>query len=266
MNQQRFNLPRFAIAAAVLALNGPAQAAASMLSAPADGNPALGQIADPLEGWNRGVYGFNNGLDRAIIRPAAMGYRRAVPAPAREGVRNALSNLASPVLFFNDVLQARPTEATQTAVRFTVNTTVGVLGVFDVASNMGVYRHRADFGQTLGRYGVGPGAYIYLPIFGPSSVRDAVGLAVNAAIDPVNYARFDGDIGAKTAVISLNALDVRVALDKDLKELNRTATDPYVATRSIWVQNRNAFVLGDKAVDVNALPDFEPAPAAAKPK
>ncbi len=266
MTQPRFILASLAASAAVLALAGPAQAAATMLSAPADSNPALGQIGDPLEGWNRGVYGFNNGLDRAIVRPAAMGYRRAVPARAREGVHNALSNLASPVLLINDVLQVRPTAATETAVRFAVNTTAGVLGVFDVASNMGVYRHRADFGQTLGRYGVGPGAYIYLPVFGPSSVRDAVGLVVNAVMDPINYARFEGDVASKVTVISLNALETRSALDKDLKELNRTATDPYVATRSIWVQNRNAFVLGDKPVDVNALPDFETAPAAAKPK
>ena len=244
----------------------------SSLSRPADGSQALGQIADPLEGWNRGVYGFNRGLDRAIIRPAAMGYRRILPGQAREGVHNALGNLGSPVLFLNDLMQVRPTAASQTAVRFVVNSTVGVLGVFDVASIMGVYRHRADFGQTLGHYGVGTGAYIYLPVFGPSSVRDTVGLVVNMALDPINYARFNGDVATKVAVITLNALDTRLALDKDLTDLDRSATDPYVSTRSIWVQNRAAFVRGDKPVDVDALPDFDsstsnaPVAAPGKPK
>jgi len=210
----------------------------------------LGGIRDPFEGWNRGVYGFNRGLDRAVVRPAAMGYRRALPKEAREGVHNVLANLGAPVVFFNDVLQVQPRPAGETAVRFAVNTTVGVLGVFDVASQMGVYRHRADFGQTLGRYGVGSGPFVYLPVFGPSSVRDTVGLIVNAAMDPLNYARFDGDTAAKLSVIGLNALDTRVGLDKDLKDLDRSATDPYAATRSVWIQNRRAFIRGEKPEDV----------------
>ena len=233
---------------------------------PAKDAPAadgLGGIHDPFEGWNRGVYGFNRGLDRAVVRPAAMGYRRALPREAREGVHNVLANLGSPVLFFNDVLQVQPRPAGETVVRFAVNTTVGVLGVFDVASQMGVYRHRADFGQTLGRYGVGSGPFVYLPLFGPSSVRDTVGLIVNAAMDPLNYARFDGDTAAKLSLIGLNALDTRVGLDKDLKELDRSATDPYAATRSVWIQNRRAFIRGEKPEDVQDLPDFTPdAPAA----
>ena len=256
------------IATAVSLMAATSAQAASTLSRPADDNPALGQIADPLEGWNRGVYGFNNGLDRAVIRPAAMGYRRALPREARDGVHNALTNLGSPVVFFNDVLQVQPTAASQTALRFAVNSTVGLLGVFDVASTLGVYRHRADFGQTLGHYGVGTGVYVYLPVFGPSSVRDTVGLIVNTAMDPVNYARFKGDVGVKVGIITANVLDTRVGLDKDMKDLDRSATDPYVATRSIWVQNRAAFVLGDKPVDVDALPDFDntASTAAGKPK
>jgi len=221
-----------------------------------------GGIPDPIEGWNRGVYGFNKGLDRALVRPAAMSYRRALPREAREGVHNVLANLGSPVIFLNDVLQVQPQPAGETALRFAVNTTVGVLGVFDVASQMGVYRHQADFGQTLGRYGVQAGPYVYLPVFGPSSLRDTVGLVVNMAIDPLNYPRFNGDLAAKMSVIGANALDIRIRLDKDLKDLDRSATDPYAATRSVWIQNRRAFIRGDQPEDVQALPDFTPDPPA----
>jgi len=251
-------------AAAILGLFGTEQAAAATAD-PAVSSSAPGRIADPLEGWNRGVYGFNNGLDRALVRPLAMTYRRALPTPARDGVRNVLSNLGAPVVFINDVLQVRPTPAVNTAFRFTVNSTVGVLGVFDVASPMGVPRHKADFGQTLGRYGVGPGPYLYLPVFGPSSLRDAVGLVVNTAMDPVTYVRFNDDVPVKLTVIGLNALDLRVALDRDIKDLQHTATDPYAATRSIYVQNREAFISGDAPPKVDALSDFTP-DAAPKPR
>lgn len=255
---------RLLIAAAVLGLFGTEPAAAADAGAGAGANVAPGQIADPLEGWNRGVYGFNNGLDRALVRPVAMTYRRVLPTPARDGVRNVLTNLGAPVVFVNDVLQVRPTPAANTAFRFAVNTTVGVLGVFDVASPMGVPWHKADFGQTLGRYGVSPGPYLYLPVLGPSSLRDTVGLVVNTALDPVTYARFDGDVPAKVSVIALNAVDLRVTLDRDVKDLRRTATDPYAATRSIWVQNRQAFINGDAPPKVDELSDFTP-DAPAKP-
>ncbi len=240
-------------AAAILGLFGTEQAAAATAGA-----SAPGLIADPLEGWNRGVYGFNNGLDRAVVRPLAMTYRRTLPTPARDGVRNVLTNLGAPVVFVNDVLQVRPTPAANTAFRFAVNTTVGVLGVFDVASSMGVPKHKADFGQTLGRYGVGPGPYVFLPFLGPSSVRDTVGFVVNTAIDPVTFARFDGAVPAKVTVITLNALDVRITFDRDIKDLQRTATDPYAATRSIWIQNREAFISGDAPPKVDDLSDFTP--------
>ena len=231
-------------------------------TAVADG--ALGRISDPFEGFNRGTYGLNKSLDRAVVRPAAIAYRRVLPKPAREGVHNVLTNLGAPVIFLNDVLQVEPGSASETVVRFGVNTTVGVLGVFDVASQMGVYAHRADFGQTLGHYGVATGPYIFLPIFGPSSLRDTVGLAVNLAANPFNYARFDGDVATKATVVIGGALDTRGELDKDLRDLDHSATDPYVTTRTIWVQNRSAFIRGDKPVDVTALPDFtaDPPPKA----
>lgn len=226
---------------------------------------ALGQISDPFEGFNRGTYGLNKGLDRAVLRPAAITYRRVLPKPAREGVHNVLSNLGEPVVFLNDVFQLQPGPASQTVVRFGVNTTAGVLGVFDVASQMRVFHHFADFGQTLGHYGVASGPYVFLPIFGPSSVRDTVGLVVNLAANPFNYARFDGDIATKTTVVIGGALDTRGELDKDLRDLDHSATDPYVTTRAIWVQNRNAFIRGDKPEDVTALPDFSADPPP-KPK
>ncbi len=227
-------------------------------TAAADGE--LGRISDPFEGFNRGTYGLNKSLDRAVVRPTAIAYRRVLPKPAREGVHNVLTNLGAPVVFLNDVLQIQAGSASETAVRFGVNTTVGVLGLFDVASRMGVYAHRADFGQTLGHYGVATGPYVFLPIFGPSSVRDSLGLVVNLAANPFNYAHFDGDVATKAVVVIGGALDTRGELDKDLRDLDHSATDPYVTTRTIWIQNRSAFIRGDKPVDVSALPDFSADP------
>jgi phospholipid-binding lipoprotein MlaA len=211
------------------------------------------------------MFGLNKAADRAVFRPAAIAWRRAVPSPARDGVRNFVSNLTEPVIFLNDVLQAHPDAAAGAASRFGVNSTIGIVGIFDVASQMGVYRHKSDFGQTLGRWGAGSGPYLMLPFFGPSSVRDAFGLAVDTAANPFAYPRFDGDVAAKTSVIVVGALDARARSDKDLKDFQNAATDPYVAARSMWVQNRAYQIRGDKPVDAQSLPDFDQSPAPAAP-
>ena len=133
------------------------------------------------------IYAINDGLDTVILRPAAKAYRFLVPAPVRSGVHNVLSNLGTPVQLGNDMLEGKPRRAGDTTMRFLINTTVGVLGIFDVAKDWGYPDHDADFGMTTGALGAAGGPFLFLPVFGPSDPRDAVGLGVNAAMDPFTW-------------------------------------------------------------------------------
>jgi len=139
-------------------------------------------IHDPLESINRAMYGFNAQLDRWVLMPVIGAYQKVVPRVARKGVTNFFDNLDDIRTGINQVLQWRPRRAMQTGGRFLTNTTLGVLGVWDPASRFGIPKYDEDFGQTLGRYGVGAGPYLVLPLFGPSGLRDAAGRAVDAGI------------------------------------------------------------------------------------
>jgi phospholipid-binding lipoprotein MlaA len=147
------------------------------------------EIHDPWEGMNRSIYRFNSYADRWVLNPLVNAYRFVVPELARKGVRNFFTNFDNIQTVINELLQWRPTSAVQTTGRFVVNTTVGILGLFDVATPLGIPQHYEDFGQTLGRWGVDTGPYLVLPLFGPSFVRDAVGKGVDAGtltvIDPI---------------------------------------------------------------------------------
>ena len=132
--------------------------------------PSSSAVYDPFEGWNRGVYAFNDGVDRAVLEPVAKGYRTVTNEPVRQGVSNFLSNLGQPVVFANTVLQGKPLAALDTVTRFALNTTVGIGGVFDPATALDVPRHREDFGQTLGVWGVPSGPYLVLPVMGSSNL------------------------------------------------------------------------------------------------
>lgn len=222
-------------------------------------------ISDPWEATNRDLYSLNKGLDRALIRPTATFYHHAVPTPAREGVHNVLYNLGEPVTFLNNVLQARPRKASKTAVRFVVNSTVGVLGIFDVTGAAGIRREPSGFSDTLGRYGVGHGPYIFIPVFGPSSARDLTGRIVDVMADPLTLARYHGRAGVQTGRSIGGGLDRRVASDEALKDVDHTATDPYATIRSAFVQSS-----GSRGKDADAavrdLPDFGPEPTASAPQ
>jgi len=196
---------------------------------------------DPLEPTNRAVYAFNDGLDTVIMRPAAKAYRAVVPSPVRGGIHNILSNLGTPAQLGNDILEGKPHRAGDTTMRFLINTTVGVLGVFDVAKNWGYPDHDADFGMTLALWGLSDGPYLFLPLFGPSNPRDAVGMGVNAAMDPFTW------VGQGTAVRALNwsrwglnALDQRERHLDDVDSIKKTALDPYATFRSLYRQHREA--------------------------
>ena len=150
-------------------------------------------IDDPWEGMNRTFYRFNYHVDRWFLMPAVRTYRFIVPGFMRSGVHNFFNNLFGIRTLYNQILQARPVRAAQTTGRFVVNSTIGIAGLFDVATPMGMPYHVEDFGQTMGRWGMGTGPYLVLPVFGPSNLRDGFGLAVDgwamAAIDPLDLDR-----------------------------------------------------------------------------
>ncbi len=193
---------------------------------------------DPLELLNRFVFAFNEALDVILIRPMAVTYRDLFPDPVKDSVRNFLRNLSTPVVLANDFLQGNPDRASDTAARFFINTAFG-LGFFDPASELGHPYHDEDFGQTLGSYGVGEGAYLVLPILGPSSVRDTGGRVVDMFFDPLTYL-LSGD-EARTVSISRGALrgiDFRSRNIETFDEIAEDSVDPYARFRSLWRQNR----------------------------
>jgi phospholipid-binding lipoprotein MlaA len=196
---------------------------------------------DPLEPTNRVIYAFNDGLDTVIMRPAAQAYRFLIPSQVRGGVHNVLSNLGAPVQFGNDILEGKPRRAGDTTMRFLINTTVGVLGIFDVAKDWGYPDHDADFGITLALWGLPSGPFLFLPVFGPSDPRDAIGLGVNVAMDPFTW------VGQGTAVqaldwsrVGMNGLDQRERHLDDIDSIKKTALDPYATFRSLYRQHRQA--------------------------
>jgi phospholipid-binding lipoprotein MlaA len=218
---------------------------------------------DPFEGFNRAMFSFNSTVDKYALKPVALGYRAVTPKLFRTGVSNVLSNLDAPVTFSNDVLQAAPKRAGTTLARFGINTTIGVAGVFDVASQFGLKKHSEDFGQTLGRWGVGAGPYLVLPLLGPSSVRDGFGGVVDTAFDPLNYAQFDGDDAFRISRTVLSVVSAREAGIEAIDSLYATSIDPYTSLRSTYTILRESAVQNGQT-NVQELPEFEeiPAPAA----
>jgi phospholipid-binding lipoprotein MlaA len=217
-------------------------------------------VRDPFESWNRSVFAFNNTVDRYALEPIAKGYRAVTPSPVRTGVNNALSNLSAPVTFANDVLQAEPTRAGATLARFGINTTIGVAGLFDVARGWGLPKHSEDFGQTLGRWGVGSGPYLMLPLLGPSSLRDAPARAVDAAFDPLNYAEFDGDDAVRVGRAVIGVVAARENAIEAIDSVRATSIDPYVTVRSTYSALRESAIRNGET-NVGDLPDFEEAPS-----
>jgi phospholipid-binding lipoprotein MlaA len=234
---------------------------ASFVVARLVGAPALAAQAvpsaqpDPFEGFNRGSFNVTDALDRALLRPLAVGFQRIAPRPLRAGLRNAFSNLGEPVVALNDVFQGHLPTAARTAIRFTANSTVGVLGLIDVAKALQLPHHDNGFGLTLGRFGAPAGPYLFVPLLGPSTVRDGFGRVVDAASDPLNYAQFNSADALRISRYTLTALDERAESDQRLKDIRSTATDPYATLRSIYLQSREAQIRGDNLHD-ETLPDF----------
>lgn len=197
-------------------------------------------ISDPLEKLNRGVFWFNDKFYFYLLKPVAKGYRAVVPEKARVSVSNFFSNLAAPIRIVNSALQLKGEDATNETVRFLVNTTIGVGGLFDVAKNdFKIQPIKEDFGQTLGHYGVGYGFYIVLPFWGPSTIRDSVGLLVDSTMDPIaRNTDTEGYVGAKFVDV-MN----EVSLDKDTYEaIKKDSLDPYLFIRNAYIQNRKGLI------------------------
>jgi phospholipid-binding lipoprotein MlaA len=199
--------------------------------------PAAAAENDPLESLNRGVFAVNRVLDGLILRPAAILYRGIVPRPVRRGVHNFLGNLASPVIFANNVLQGDEAAAGNTFARFLVNSTIGLGGLIDVADGLGYERQSQDFGLTLGRWGLREGPYLMLPVLGPSSPRDLGGRVADGLGDPLTYLLpLEARIGRGGA----EAVDFRERNLEAIDELERTSLDYYAAVRSIYRQQRRS--------------------------
>ncbi len=195
---------------------------------------------DPLEPVNRAIFNFNDVLDGLILGPISTLYGMVVPARARASVHNALSNLGEPVIFANDLLQGNTDDAGQTLARFMINSSLGAFGLFDPATTLGHPYQSNDFGLTLAHYGMGPGPYLVLPVFGPSNPRDAAGLAVDGfVLDPVAYiAPTDVRLGIAVA----RGIDTRYQLGPSLADLKANSLDYYATVRTVAQQHRAAQV------------------------
>lgn len=198
-----------------------------------------GSTRDPAEGFNRAMFAFNEGLDTVLIKPVAKGYDVVMPVPARTGVSNFFGNVADIFIAVNNLLQGKPSDAASDAGRFLVNSTVGILGIFDVASEMGLDKHEEDFGQTLGRWGAGPGAYVVVPFFGPRNVRDTAGLVLDTAADPIGNTKH---VPTRNSFLVLRVVNERVALLPADKVIEEAALDKYSYIRDAYMQRRQNLV------------------------
>lgn len=199
---------------------------------------------DPLEGFNRAMFGLHQALDKSIYRPVAMGYQHVVPKPVRSGLRNFFSNLTEPVVFLNYLLQFKFGKAAETLARFTINSTLGVGGFFDIAKtkDFNLPHRNNSFGDTLAYYGVGPGPYLFLPLMGPTTLRDVLGGPLDGAVLPLAVGKPFTDWRYQFSSAAITGLDLRAESDPELRALFGGAVDPYATLRSVWLQNRAAEV------------------------
>ncbi len=221
--------------------------------------------SDPLEGYNRAIFSFNESLDNNIMKPVAEGYREVMPDPAERGISNFFSNLREPFNILNNLLQFKLEEAVSDTVRFGINSTIGILGFFDVASDAGIPKHDEDLGQTLAVWGIESGPYFVLPIFGPSTVRDTAGMAsemwIGNTVEVGNTQLFNptGEItpaSAENATIATKFVSKRADLLEEKEMADNASFDNYAFIRDAYLQKRESQI-HDGDVPLPALPaDF----------
>ena len=201
---------------------------------------------DPLESMNRGIYKFNDTADKAVIKPIAGAYKAVLPSPIRTGIHNFFSNQGTVTSLINNLLQFVFSKAMDNAGRLVINSTVGLGGLVDVASMDNVPKHNADFGQTLGKWGVGSGAYIVLPFIGPSTLRDTAGLAVDTVyLDPIQLL---DEARARNQLRLVKFIDLRAQYLPASDLIDDAALDPYIFMRDAYLQRRAIAIHGDVPV------------------
>ena len=230
---------------------------ANCASAPKSDPESLAEfqkLNDPIEPANRAIFSFNQGLDQVIIKPVTGFYRAVAPEPAREAVSSFLGNLRTPTILANDILQGEIGRAGNTVMRFVINSTWGILGLRDAASNLGFERHEEDFGQTLAVWGIGEGPFLMLPVFGPSNPRDALGKVVDYFTDPLNLwaSNTDNNIVSTSRAI-ITGIAARDQLWDVLEDIDKNSIDPYASIRSLYRQRRMDDIRnGEEADDLPA--------------
>lgn len=196
---------------------------------------------DPFEGFNRAMYEFNDTLDIYLVKPVSKGYQAVTPDAVDKGVTNFFSNLDDILVMINDLLQLKFRQFASDSARFVFNTTFGLLGFIDVSTEFGLPKHEEDFGQTLGYWGADSGPYLVLPVFGPSSVRDGIGFAVDSVTE-LNIVYDDMSRAHEYGMFSLKYVDKRADLLSASKIVEETAPDPYSFIRDAWMQRRKNLV------------------------
>jgi len=210
---------------------------------------------DPLEGMNRGIYKFNDVADKALIKPVATVYKTITPSPIRTGFNNFFSNLGSITTVLNDLFQFKFANAFTDAGRFVINSTFGIAGFIDVAGMDNIERHKEDFGQTLGYWGVGSGPYLVLPIFGPSSVRDTTGMLFDTVTtDPITYTHNIGEVRLHNQLRLAQLIDKRTELLTATDLIDEASLDPYAFMRDAYLQRR-ASLVQDGLVPIEFIKD-----------
>jgi len=252
--ERSFKRPRFALCLAVIA--GLLLSACATVPGPA--NPK-----DPYQSTNRAIFKFNQTIDEVAIKPAAKAYRFVTPQFVRTGIHNFFSNLNDVTVVINDILQGKASQGGRDALRFTVNTTVGVLGFIDVATQAGLEKHHEDFGLTLGHWGAGSGPYLVLPLLGPSTVRDTIGLVPD--YEARHYLLFNNlSITHRDEAFVLETVSVRESFmdDEDLINDVALSSDHYNLIRDAWLQRRRSQIYdGNPPADPDDLTDDDPIPA-----
>lgn len=220
------------------------------------------EISDPFEGWNRGVFWFNDKLDRYLLEPVADGYDYVMPDPAQRGVTNFFDNLLYPRYLVSDIVQFKFSQALEHTGRFLINSTVGIFGFIDVAKHVGLERHQEDIGLALGYHGVPTGPYLVFPFFGPSNMRDGVGLMFDMALNPVGWAVADAassnDAIAITAgTTAVDVVQQRANLDEAIEAARDASLDYYLFVQSAYYQRREALI-NDEQLNAEKAEEEDP--------
>jgi len=224
------------VGVAALLLSG---ATVAYAADPTDPTSSSTDVNDPWEGMNRGIFRFNEGLDRWALEPVAKGWDFVMPDPVERSISKFFTNIRFPVVFLNNLLQGKGLHAVHDLGRFLINTTVGVAGFFDPASHLGLPQHDEDFGQTLGYWGVPPGPYLVLPLLGPSSPRDTVGLGVDTATQAY---RFFLPWWINLPVAATDVINTRSSFLEQYAAERRDAIDLYAFRRNLHIESRENLV------------------------